>query len=201
MITKEQLSKILPNCKFPLEWAELLSEQFIKKDFSRENVAMFIAQVGHESAQLNVTEENLNYSERALNSLFKKYFPDNLAKDYARQPEKIANRIYANRMGNGNEASGDGWKYRGGGLIQLTGKNNYKNFSKFHYYDMSILEKEPELVRADKSLALASAFWFWETNNLNSYSDVEVVTKKINGGLNGLDDRIHLYHVALDTLT
>lgn len=213
MITTEQLQKILPRCKDPEEWVNLFEPMFEKHSLiTIEQKAMFIAQVGHESAQLNVTAENLNYSAKALGSLFSKYFPGDLkrnpqlqfiadANDYARNQEKIANRIYANRMGNGNEASGDGWKYRGGGLIQLTGRNNYQAFSKSFYDDENVLDNNPELVRTDKTLSLESAFWFWDTNSLSKYDDIKVVTKKINGGDNGLDERIHFYHIALEILT
>jgi len=151
--------------------------------------AMFLRQVAHESGNLRAVTENLNYSVQGLRSTFRKYFPnDEIAAQYARQPEKIANRVYANRMGNGDEASGDGWKYRGRGLIQLTGKNNYTAFS-LHADNNALIE--PDLV-ALPELAAESAGWFWVTNGLNKLADtgdVKVVTRRINGGYNGLDDR------------
>ncbi|HMA77977.1 MAG TPA: glycoside hydrolase family 19 protein [Candidatus Paceibacterota bacterium] len=151
--------------------------------------AMFLSQLAHESGNFRHVSENLNYSVGALRKVFGKYFPtDDLAAQYARQPEKIANRVYANRMGNGDEASGDGWKYRGRGLIQLTGKNNYTAFS-LAADNNALLE--PELV-SEPELAVQSAGWFWDTNGLNRLADtgsVKRVTRRINGGYNGLEDR------------
>ena len=151
--------------------------------------AMFLSQIAHESGNFCHVSENLNYSVNGLRSVFGKYFPnDNLAAEYARKPEKIANRVYANRMGNAEESSGDGWKYRGRGLIQLTGKNNYTTFS-LSADNNALLE--PELV-SEPELAVQSAGWFWDTNGLNALADtgdVRVVTKRINGGYNGLTDR------------
>ena len=151
--------------------------------------AMFLSQIAHESGNFRAVSENLNYSVNALRKVFGKYFPtDDLAALYARKPEKIANRVYANRMGNGDEESGDGWKYRGRGLIQLTGKNNYTAFS-LAADNNALLE--PELV-SEPELAVQSAGWFWDTNGLNALADtgdVRVVTKRINGGYNGLTDR------------
>lgn len=152
-------------------------------------VCHFLAQVIHESGHLRYNKENLNYSASALKSVFKKYFPtDDLANQYARQPEKIANRVYANRMGNGNESSGDGYKYCGRGLIQLTGKNNYTECSK----DMKIdIVNNPDLLLVP-DYALKSACWFWNKNNLNQYADkddITTITKRINGGLNGIESR------------
>lgn len=152
-------------------------------------VSHFLAQVIHESGHFRTNVENLNYSASALKSVFKKYFPtDELANQYARQPEKIANRVYANRMGNGNEASGDGWKYRGRGLIQLTGKNNYTACKDEMKID---IVKNPDLLLVPE-YALKSACWFWNKNNLNQYADkddIKTITKRINGGENGLSDR------------
>ena len=152
-------------------------------------VSHFLAQVIHESGHFRTNVENLNYSASALKSVFKKYFPtDELANQYARQPEKIANRVYANRMGNGDEASGDGWKYRGRGLIQLTGFNNYKQCKDEMKID---IVKNPDLLLVPE-YALKSACWFWNKNNLNQYADkddITGITKKVNGGLNGIESR------------
>jgi len=156
--------------------------------------AMFLSQLAHESGNFRFVVENLNYSADALRRVFGKYFPtEALANEYARQPERIANRVYASRMGNGDEASGDGWKYRGRGLIQLTGKNNYASFSM--QSDNNALV-EPDLV-AQPELAVDSAGWFWTTNRLNQLSDtgdVKAVTRRINGGFNGLADREAKYN-------
>ena len=128
-------------------------------------LAHFLAQCGHESGGFKFLRENLNYSAKGLMGIFKKYFPtEAVANQYQRQPDKIANKVYANRMGNGSESSGDGWKYRGFGFVQLTGKSNYEAFSK----DMGIdIVSNPENIRQDLVLAIKTAIWFWTKNNLN----------------------------------
>lgn len=155
-------------------------------------LAHFLAQCAHESAEFTALQEKLNYSAVRLKQVFPKYFPDNLADIYARQPEKIASRIYGNRMGNGDEASGEGYRYRGRGYIQLTGKDNYKAFAQTVSDDIL---QDPDLVAT--KYPLLSAAWFWNTRSLNLLADqgsddqvVTNITKKVNGGLNGLDDRI-----------
>ena len=154
-------------------------------------LAAFLAQVGHESDSFRRTVENLNYSEQSLRKVFGRYFPtDESAQLYARNPEKIANRVYANRMGNGPEESGEGWKYRGRGLIQLTGKENVRGFS-LHFYSDERLVTNPD--RLADNLAAMSAGWFWQVHALNVLADkgdFEGITKAINGGLNGQPDRI-----------
>lgn len=148
--------------------------------------AHFLAQLAHESGGLKYVEENLNYSAQGLRSIFGKYFPTmEMAEQYARKPEKIANKVYANRMGNGDEQSGDGWKYRGRGLIQLTGKSNYQRFGQEYSLDS---ENNPDLL-LDPEVALISACWYWKRNKLNNYADaddIHMVTKRINGGTNGI---------------
>lgn len=155
-------------------------------------LAHFLAQCAHESGSFRAVSENLNYSESGLKKIFGRYFPDGLASSYARKPEKIASRVYGDRMGNGDESTGEGYKYRGRGYIQLTGKNNYVKFGKFINEDIS---SNPDLV-ADK-YPLASAAFFFNKNNLWSTCDmgsgddvVKKVTRRVNGGYNGLDDRI-----------
>jgi putative chitinase len=137
--------------------------------------------------------------------IFKKYFPDEAtATAYQRQPEKIANKVYANRMGNGPESSGDGWKYRGRGPIQLTGKDNYRAFAKEMFDDWENLFNNPDWVNADRDFALMSAIWFWNKNKLNREADagdIKTMTRKINGGYIGLEDRIHHYEDAIKLLT
>lgn len=155
-------------------------------------LAHFLAQCGHESGGFKATQENLNYSAEGLSKIFHKYFPDEAtATAYARQPQKIANRIYGNRMGNGDEASGDGWKYHGRGYIQLTGKDNYTAFAKASGADCV---NNPDSVAT--TYALLSAAWFWQSRSLNTSSDkgaddavVTEITKKVNGGTLGLEDR------------
>ena len=157
----------------------------------------FLAQCGHESANFRAVKENLNYSADGLNKTFKKYFPTlESAKDYARQPERIASKVYANRMGNGNEASKDGFKYLGRGFIQLTGKGNYLEFDKSVPEDIMV---NPELVAT--KYPLASAAWFWNKNGLNEIADkgatdavVKSITKRVNGGTIGLADRIQHFN-------
>lgn len=154
--------------------------------------AHFFAQTGHETGDFKVYNENLNYSAQGLQGIFGKYFPGNLEESYARQPEKIANRVYASRMGNGDEKSGDGWKFRGRGAIQLTGKDNYTQFSK-HLNKPEILTN-PDLVATEYSFE--SALFFFEKNKLWTICDQGVndaailaLTKRVNGGTHGLADR------------
>jgi len=156
-------------------------------------LAHFLAQCGHESGGFKVTQENLNYSAKGLAGIFKKYFPtEAAATPYARQPQKIANKVYANRMANGSEASGDGYKFRGRGYIQLTGRDNYTQFGKAIGEDIA---NNPDVVSSN--YALLSAAWFWSKNGLNKLADggagdtvVTSITKRVNGGTIGLPDRI-----------
>ena len=156
-------------------------------------LAHFLAQAGHESGGFRVTNENLNYSAKGLQGIFKKYFPsEGIALEYAKKPQKIANRVYSGRMGNGNEATGDGYKFRGRGYIQLTGRDNYTAFGKS--IDVAI-EENPDIVSTTH--ALTSAAWFWSKNKLNEIADtgatdevVTKITKRVNGGTIGLADRI-----------
>jgi putative chitinase len=156
-------------------------------------LAHFLAQCGHESGGFRVTQENLNYSAKGLAGIFRKYFPSEAAAaPYARQPQKIANKVYANRMANGSEASGDGYKFRGRGYIQLTGRDNYTQFGKAIGEDIA---SNPDIVASKYSLL--SAAWFWSKNGLNKLADVGAtdstvtsITKRVNGGTIGLPDRI-----------
>lgn len=167
-------------------------------------LAHFLAQAGHESGGFRVVNENLNYSAKGLQGIFKKYFPSEaIALDYAKKPQKIANRVYGGRMGNGNEASGDGFKFRGRGYIQLTGRSNYTAFGKS--IDKPI-EETPDLVATE--YALASAAWFWSKNGLNKIADtgatdaaVTMITKRVNGGTIGLADRIKHFKEYFSLLT
>lgn len=152
--------------------------------------AHFLSQLAHESGGLKYSEENLNYSAKALRSVFGKYFKTNeIAEQYARLPERIANRVYANRMGNGSEISGDGWKFRGRGLIQLTGKDNYQNFAKAFGIDCV---NNPDLI-LEPEIAITSACWYWKKRKINAFADTDdiiMVTKRINGGKHGILDRM-----------
>jgi putative chitinase len=154
--------------------------------------AHFFAQTAHETGGYKLFSENLNYSAEGLQGIFGKYFPGNLEASYARNPEKIANRVYADRMGNGNEASGDGWKFRGRGALQLTGKDNYAAFAK--YLQKPEIMTTPDLVATEYSFE--SAMFFFDKNKLWSICDQGVndaailaLTKRINGGTHGLADR------------
>jgi putative chitinase len=163
-----------------------------------KRLAHFISQCGHESGGFKVFTENLNYSAEGLLKTFPKYFNAETAAASARKPERIANRVYANRMSNGNEESGDGWKFRGRGCIQLTGRANYTA------YDQAVPEnvlENPDLVAG--ALALDSAGWFWKTNGLNKIADagdVTAVTKRVNGGTHGLTDRQSRYSALIALL-
>ena len=160
---------------------------------SSARAAHFFGQTSHETGGFKAFSENLNYGAKGLRGIFGKYFPtDSVALQYERKPEKIANRVYANRMGNGNEASGDGWKYRGRGALQLTGRDNYLVFSK--YCNRPDVMTNPDLVATE--LAFESAMFFFERNKLWALCDQGVndnailaITKKVNGGTHGLEDR------------
>lgn len=179
------------------KWADAIQATCDKFDINTsERQAGFIAQCAHESGMFKAVKENLNYSDKALLGVFPKYFNAENVQNYARQPEKIANRVYGNRMGNGDEASGDGFKYCGRGLIQLTGKDNYKRFSDAVGVDFVA---NPELVEQPQ-YAVMSAGWFWSANGLNKFADAKDIvgmTKRINGGTIGLDHRTELYNKLL----
>lgn len=203
MLTANQFKKLFPACKDPDGWVAAMNEVFPKYQINTpRRIAAFIAQCGHESGGWKTFSENLNYSAKALNAVFPKYFvrAGRDANAYARQPEKIANIVYANRMENGDTNSGDGWRYRGRGPIQLTGKANYRAFSA----DMGVdAVNDPDQVSENKKIALMSAIWYWNKNNLNQYADtgdIKTLTKRINGGYIGLEDRIHHWEAALKEL-
>ena len=204
-ITVEQFKQLFPRNKDAAEWVEALN--VILPDYkinTVSRVAAFLAQCGHESAGFTTLTENLNYGAAGLKGIFGKYFKDDSsANAYQRQPQKIANKVYANRMGNGDEASGDGWKYRGRGPIQLTGKSNYTQFANDMFEDPETVLDNPDVVALDKETALTSAVWFWNKNKLNDLADkgdIVAMTKKINGGTIGLADRQDHYHHALEIL-
>jgi putative chitinase len=200
-ITANQLLIILPANKYTADLAEVLNELFPKYGITTLNrAAGFIAQCGHESNGFTVLKENLNYSAQGLRGVFSKYFKDDAtAAAYARQPEKIANRVYASRMGNSNEQSGDGYKYRGRGAIQLTGKENYTRFADSINKDMDATIEYLGTLDG----AVESACWFWKANNLNTIcdeDDIVKMTKRINGGTIGLEDRASHYTLAKQVL-
>lgn len=176
---------IPPNVK-----AELPSVMKVFNINTALRLAHFLGQAAHESMNFRVVSENLNYSEKGLLKIFGKYFTPLEAKKFQKNPELIANRVYSKRMGNADASSGDGWKYRGRGFFQLTGKNNYSLFDDVVQDD---LISNPELVAT--KYPLLSAAWFWNKNNINEFADKNNyvgVTKKINGGVHGLAERIAL---------
>lgn len=203
-LTLTQLQQLIPNNKHVKHWFDALEQLLPDYEINTpQRIAAFVAQCAHESNNFTAVEENLNYKAASLRKLFGKYFAtDELAQQYASKVNKqqaIANRIYASRMGNGDEASGDGYKYRGRGLIQLTGKSNYQNFAD----SIEVTPEEAAEYMATFEGAAQSACWFWETNNLNKWADVgdiEKMTKIINGGTIGLEDRKKHYQHALHVL-
>lgn len=201
MITQKQLKEIVPGINYADHWCNVLEQLLPDYEINTpRRIAAFIAQCAHESGGFKFLKENLNYKAESLLKVFPKYFPDMAtARAYEKKPEKIANRVYANRMGNGNEASGDGWRYCGRGLIQLTGKDNYSWFA--GSIQVSV-EEAAEYLQTFEGAA-QSACWFWETNNLNKEADagdIKLMTRKINGGYIGLEDRIKHYNHALHVL-
>ena len=200
--TKEQLSSIIGNNPDLDGWYEALSNVLPEYEINTsERVAAFLAQCTHESGGFKRLKENLNYRWESLRKVFPKYFPtDELAQEYAHKQEQIANRVYGGRMGNGDESSGDGFRYCGRGLIQLTGRNNYTKFAES--IGMAV-EEVPALLETFEG-AVKSACWFWKTNNLNQYADagdILTMTKRINGGTIGLEDRIKHYNHALEVFS
>ena len=200
--TEEQLGQIIGKNANLSDWYKALSDMLPEYDIDTpERVACFLGQCAHETGNFTLLKENLNYSADSLQKVFKKYFPTaDLANQYARKPEKIGSRVYADRMGNGNEASGEGFKYRGRGLIQVTGKENYSTFAKS--INMP-LEEVTEYLETFEG-AVEGACWFWDKNNINPWADKldhTKITKIINGGTNGLDDRIAKSNSALSVLS
>ena len=204
ILTRDQLAELLPGNPHIDYWYSALEQLLPDYDINTpQRVAAFVAQCAHESGNFRVLKENLNYRAPTLRKIFPKYFPtDAIAAQYAAMPNKqeaIANKVYGGRMGNGPEETGDGFRYCGRGLIQLTGKNNYEEFA------MSIetpVEEIPEYLATFEGAA-QSACWYWEKNNLNKWADtgdIKELTRRINGGYIGLEDRIKHYNHALHVL-
>ena len=196
--TKQQLKEMIPKNPYVDQWFEAIYEILPEYEITTpQRVAAFLAQCAHESGGFVFLKENLNYKAASLRRVFPKYFPDDaIAAQYAGKGEMIANRVYANRMGNGPEESGDGWRYCGRGLIQLTGKNNYTFFA--GSLDIPV-EEASEYLQTFEG-AVQSACFFWEQNKLNQWADagdILTLTKRINGGTIGLEDRIKHYEHAL----
>jgi putative chitinase len=206
LLTEAQLAAMIPTNKEVAAWCEELNKALPKYDITTDQrIAGFISQCAHESMDFNAMSENLNYREETLNKVFPRYFGPGKrnAAEYAKNPEKIANYVYMDEFRTsklGNTQPGDGWRFRGRGLKQLTGRDNYTRFAKD--YDMTA--EEAAVWVETKEGALASALWFWNTNNLNTVADtgsVPALTKKINGGDIGLADRQARYEKAMAVLT
>ena len=197
----EHLKQIIPKNPYVEHWfhalAQLLPEYQID---TPQRIAAFLAQCAHESGNFVAIKENLNYRAVTLRKIFSKYFPtDELAAQYAGKPRAIANKVYANRMGNGSEESEDGYRYCGRGLIQVTGRDNYTWFAD----SLEITPEQASEYMETFEGAAQSACWFWETNNLNQWADkgdIVTLTKRINGGTIGLEDRKKHYEHALQVL-
>lgn len=195
LITEKQFISLFPRASNVKSWVSAINEILPKYDITAgPRLWMFLAQCGHESASFTCVQENLNYSRDALLRVFPKYFDRLNVDQYVRQPAKIANRVYANRMGNGNEASGDGWKYSGKGCIQITGRQNTEAFFK-EFYPTTWQQCKPDML-LDPYNGIAAACWFWKSRNINRPSDredIDAVTKLINGGTHGIEDRRRRY--------
>lgn len=201
--TKDKLARCINNPKIG-DWYDTIYRTLPEYGIStRLRVAGWLSQCGHESGDFRTLVENLNYGAPGLRATFGKYFPTQaLAESYQRKPEMIANRVYGGRMGNGAETTGDGWKFRGRGIIQITGKDNYRNCSRTLYGDEALLLETPDLL-LEIDGAVRSACWYWNSRNINvdaDRGDVLAMTKKINGGTHGLDDRQRRYSLCMSVL-
>ena len=200
-ITIEQFKKILTKNPYIDQWFHAISRLLPDYEINTpQRIASFLAQCKHESGNFTAIKENLNYKPESLMRVWPRYFPTmEIALQYAHNQEKIANRAYANRMGNGDEASGDGWRYCGRGLIQLTGKDNYQGFAD----SVSISVEEAPAYLETFEGAAQSACYFWEDRHLNIFADandIKAMTKTIDGGYLGLEEREKNYHEILKLL-
>jgi len=209
-IGETEIRCIMPQCRFPETWVRPLNYAMEKFGIS-ENVrrmSAFLAQVAHESGQMNRLEENLNYSRRRLRDVWPRRFPDDESTfKYGRNPERLANKVYANRLGNGAEQTGDGFRYRGRGLLQITGRDNYAKMGRL--INLPTLIEMPDYLIEPRWAALSAAA-FWNDADLSALADtltdddmkvvVQRITKRINGGTHGLDERLNLTSRALEVL-
>ena len=200
ILSEKQLADLIPKNPYVDHWHHAMEQCLPDYDINKpRRIAAFVAQCAHESGGFRFLTENLNYRAESLVKTWPRYFNAGNAGSYARNPQRIANRAYANRMGNGDEASGDGWRFCGRGLIQLTGRSNYQAFADSIETDINDI---PDYLATFEG-AVQSACWFWETNNLNKWADlgdIVTLTKRINGGTLGLDDRMKHYTHALHVL-
>lgn len=203
MLNVEQFSSIFPRAESPEQWVDVLINTLPNNNINNaERVAAFLSQCGYETGGWRWFEENLNYSAQRMQQVWPRTFTPQLAARCHRKPEMVANYAYANRMGNGDPESGDGWKYRGRGPIHLTGRSNYTRFAVDCFDNPLIIIENPDLVALDKEVAIKSAIWFWNTNDLNVLADakqLDVLTRRINGSTRGLGQRIdmfeQIYHI------
>ena len=201
MITLENFESWFPNNKYPQDWVDAINKVLPDYNITTPaRISAFLAECSVESQDFTVLQENLNYSAEGLCKTFGSHFTnEEEAAEYAHNPEKIANRVYSNRMGNGDEASGDGWLYRGQGTIQLTGKENQQSFA--DSLNMSVGDIPNYLGTFEG--AIQSACFFWENNNLNTLADsgeIDEISRKINGGDNGIEERRQKYQVISDVM-
>ena len=201
-ISKEKLAEALPDVRqkeIDAFYEDLVEVMDFYDINTPKRMAAFLAQCAHESGNFRTVKENLNYKAEGLRKIFPKYFQDVDPTDYAHNPQKIANRVYANRMGNGDEASGDGFDFCGRGLIQVTGRTNYQTCS--DWLEVDFLDDTTWLETPEG--ACWSAGWFWDSRELNTLADkgdIKTITKRINGGFIGLEDRTEHYETALEAL-
>lgn len=208
MITEQILRSAFPRCKSPGIWVTALLPALSKYDISsKARIASFLGQIAHESGQFNTLEENLSYTAPRLMKVWPKRFPNlGFAKQYERNPAKLGNYVYANRIGNGDELTGDGYRYRGRGLIQLTGRSNYASASEI--LGINLLNNPDQLL--EPNFAAMSAAWFWASHGLNEladdktddddWEDFTTITRRINGGTAGLNERFALFKAAGDAM-
>jgi putative chitinase len=201
ILTKQQLSQIIAGNPNIDNWYNSLAIYLPSYDINTKlRLSAFLAQCAHETGDFMVVHENLNYTANGLMAMWPKIFPTlDVADQYAHNAEAIANKAYANRLGNGDEASGDGWTFRGRGLIQITGRENYQNFA--DSIKMNINDVSTYLETSNG--AVQSACWYWNLRNLNTLADagdMQTITLRINGGLISLQDRMTRYNAALQIL-
>ena len=205
MITVDQFSELFPEADSPEEWVMALEASLPDYEIDTpERVAAFISQCAVETGGWRWFEENMNYSAQRMMQVWPRIFNKALAQKCHRNPEMVANYAYANRMGNGGPETGDGWRFRGRGPIHLTGRNNYTAFAEDEFEEPGFILDNPDMVALEKDIAIKSALWFWDKNGLNDLADSKQITKlsrRVNGGDNGLQERIRLFNVIYGMLT
>lgn len=202
-VTREQVIQIMPECSHVIDrYLDPLNEAFDRFEINTPiRQAAFLAQIGHESTRMTRIEENLNYSANGLMRTFPDYFTAETAKDFAYKPMNIANKVYANKGGNGDEASGEGWKFRGRGFIQVTLRRNYEQRGKRLVQDVAYFVNSPDLL-LEPQWCIRSACDYWDEMDLNHFADADAeasfrdLTRRINRALRGLDDRLSLWRNA-----